>query len=167
MRQSLLNTLWLGIREPFKNKNYIFLFLALFFSFFALFVLIPVWTVLGNTLSTQLDIFTARDYAVLVLLSSLSSLFISMQGYVMRQKSKMGSMSTATAGGLGALFAGIAGTAFCASCLAPLFAIFGIGFGGVVFVLEYRWYFVVAITLVMLVAIYLTARKISRVCTSC
>lgn len=166
MRQSL-NTFWLGIREPFKSKNYIFLFSALFFVFFALFVLIPVWAVPFNTLATQLDFFTARDYAVLVLLSSLSSLFITMQGYVMRQKRKIAGVGTATAGGLGALFAGIAGTAFCASCLAPLFALFGIGFGGVIFVLEYRWYFVVAITLIMLVAIYLMARKINKVCTSC
>lgn len=163
----ILNTLWFGIREPFKKTNYVYLFLASFFVFFALFIFIPIWTVAGNTLATQLDIFTARDYAVLILLSFLSSLFITMQVYVMRQKRKIGSVSTATAGGLGALFAGIAGTAFCASCLAPLFALFGIGFGGVVFVLEYRWYFVVAITLIMLVAIYLTARKINKVCISC
>lgn len=166
MRQPL-NTFWLGIREPFKNKNYISLFLALFFVFFALFVLIPVWTVAGNTLAVQLDIFTTRDYAVLVLLSSFSSLFITMQIYVMRQKRKISGVSTATAGGVGALFAGIAGTAFCASCLAPLFALFGIGFGGVIFVLEYRFYFVAGITLLMLIAIYLTARKINKVCTSC
>lgn len=166
MRQSI-NTIWLGIREPFKNKNHTFLFLALFFIFFVLFVLIPVWTVSGNTLSTQLGIFTARDYVALVLLSFLSSLFITMQVYVMGQKREMGGVGKATVGGLGALFAGIAGTAFCASCLAPLFAIFGIGFGGVIFVLEYRWYFVVAVTLVMLIAIYLTARKISKVCNYC
>lgn len=166
MRQ-LLHTFWLGIREPFKSKNYTSLFLALFFVFFALFIFIPVWTVSGNTLATQLDIFTTRDYTVLVLLSALSSLFITMQVYVMRQKRKISGVGTATAGGLGTLFAGIAGTAFCASCLAPLFAIFGIGFGGVIFVLEYRWYFVVTITLIMLVAIYLTARKINKVCISC
>lgn len=166
MRQ-LLHTFWLGICEPFKSKNYTSLFLALFFVFFALFIFIPVWTVSGNTLATQLDIFTTRDYTVLVLLSVLSSLFITMQVYVMRQKRKIAGVGTATAGGLGALFAGIAGTAFCASCLAPLFAIFGIGFGGVIFVLAYRWYFVVAITLIMLVAIYLTARKINKVCISC
>jgi len=162
-----LNTFWFGIREPFKKPNYIFLFLVSFFVFFSLFVLIPVWTVLGHTLATQLDIFTFRDYAVLVLLASLSSLFITMQVYVMRQKRKIGGVSTATAGGLGALFAGVAGTAFCASCLAPLFAIFGIGLGGVIFVLEYRFYFVAGITLLMLIAIYLTARKINKVCTSC
>jgi len=162
-----LNTLWFGIREPFKKMNYAYLFLASFFVFFALFVFIPVWTVAGNTLATQLEIFTARDYVVLILLSSLSSLFITMQVYVMRQKRKIGGVSTATAGGFGALFAGIAGTAFCASCLAPLFATFGIGFGGVIFVLEYRFYFVAGITLTMLIAIYLTARKINKVCTSC
>lgn len=166
MRQPV-DMVWLGINEPFKNKNYIFLFLILFFISFTLFVFIPVWTVLGNTLTTQLDIFTARDYAVLILLSFLSSLSITMQGYVMRQKRKINGVGTATAGGLGALFTGIVGTAFCASCLASLFAIFGIGFGGVVFVLEYRWYFVVATTFIMFVAIYLTARKISRVCISC
>lgn len=166
MRQ-LVDMIWLGISEPFKNKNGIYLFITLFFIFFALFIFIPAWTVSGNTLTTQLDIFTARDYAVLVLLSFLSSLLITMQGYVMRQKRKISGVGTATAGGFGALFAGIAGTAFCASCLAPLFALFGIGFGGVVFVLEYRWYFVVAITLTMLAAIYLTARKINKACNSC
>lgn len=166
MKQAF-NTLWLGVREPFKNKNYVSVFLALFFIFFALFVFIPVWVVAGNTLAIQLDIFTTRDYGVLVLLSSLSSLFITMQGYVMRQKRKIGGVGTATAGGLGALFAGTAGTAFCTSCFAPLFAIFGIGFGGVIFVLEYRFYFVAGITLFMLIAIYLMARKINRVCNSC
>lgn len=166
MKQSL-HILWLGIREVITKRSFALLFLILFFVFFALFVLIPVWAVPFNTLATQLDIFTARDYAILVLLSSLSSLFITMQAYVMRQKRKIEGMSTATAGGIGTLFAGIAGTAFCASCLAPLFAIFGIGFGGVIFVLEYRFYFVVGITLLMLIAIYLTARKINRVCVLC
>lgn len=163
----ILNTLWFGIREPFKKTNYIFIFFVLLAVFFSLFIFIPIWTVSGNTLATQLDIFTARDYLVLFLLTSLSSLFITMQVYVMRRRRKIEGVSTATAGGLGALFAGIAGTAFCASCLAPLFALFGIGFGGVIFVLEYRFYFVAGITLLMLMAIYLTARKINKLCTSC
>ncbi len=166
MKQSL-NTLWFGIREPFKRTNYILLFFGVFLVMFALFVFIPVWTVSGNTLAIQLDIFTSRDYTVLVLLSSLSSLFITMQIYAMRERKKIAGASTTIGGGLGALFAGIAGTAFCASCLAPLFAFFGIGFGGVIFVLNYRWYFVVGITLLMLIAIYLTARKIHKVCISC
>lgn len=165
--KQLLNTLRPGVREPFKKTSYVFLLSALFLIFLALFTLIPVWAVSGNTLATQLSIFTARDYVVLVLLSSLSSLFITMQIFVMRHRKRAEGIGVTTAGGLGALFAGIAGTAFCAACLAPLFALVGIGFGGVVFVLEYRWYFVVAITLLLLFAIYLTAGKITRVCISC
>lgn len=165
--RSMLNIFWFGIREPFKRKNYILLFIGAFLVMVILLVLIPVWTVPGNTLATQLDIFTARDYAVIVLLSSLSALFIAMQAFVMHERKKIAGAGTAIGGGVGALFAGIAGTAFCASCLAPLFAAFGIGFGGVVFVLNYRWYFVVVITLLLLIAIYLTARKINKVCTSC
>jgi hypothetical protein len=165
--KQFLKTLWLGVREPFQNKNFIVLFLVSFFAFFALFVLIPVWTEPFNTLSIQLDIFTARDYALITLLSFLSSIFITMQGYVIRQKWIASGAIGAAAGGLGALFAGIAGTAICVSCLVPIFALFGIGFGGSIFVLEYQWYFVAATTLIMLVAIYLTARKINRICSSC
>lgn len=159
--------LWFGIREVITKRNFALLFLIIFLVFFSLFAFIPVWTVSGNTIATQLDIFTPRDFLLLILLSSLSSLFMTMQVYVMRYRRKPEGISTTAAGGLGALFAGIAGTAFCASCLAPLFALFGIGFGGVVFVLEYRFYFVAGITLLMLIAIYLTARKINKVCASC
>ena len=165
--RNFLTIFWLGIKEPFKKKNYAILFIVLVLIMFALFTLIPVWTVTGNTLATQFKIFTARDYGVLTLLSGLSALFITMQAYVMRLRKRVEGMGRTLGGGLGALFAGIAGTAFCASCLVPLFALFGIGFGGVVFVLNYRWYFVVSITLLMLVAIYLTARKINKVCVSC
>ncbi len=165
--KNLFSTIFFASKTVLANKNYISLFLVLFFVFFALFVFIPIWIVPGNTLATQLDIFTPRDYAVLVFLSSFSSLFIAMQIYAMRERKEMAGASTTVGGGFGALLAGIAGTASCASCLAPLFAFFGIGFGGVIFVLEYRFYFVAGTTLFMLIAIYLTARKINKVCNSC
>ena len=160
-------TVWSGIKEPFKNRNYIILFTASFVVMFILFTLIPVLTLNGNTVTTQLEIFTVRDYVIIALLSGLYSLFIAMQIYVMRQKKKVSGVGTTIGGGLGALFAGIAGTAFCASCLAPLFALFGIGFGGVIFVLQYRFYFVTGIIILMLTAIYLTSRKIQKNCDTC
>lgn len=165
--KNFLITLLLGVKEPFKQTNYAILFAILALSMFALFTLIPVWTVTGNTLATQLKIFTPRDYTIIVLLSGLSTLFITMQVYVMRFKKRFEGVGRTVGGGLGALFSGIAGTAFCASCLAPLFAFFGIGFGGIIFILNYRFYFVIGITLLMLTAIYLTARKINKVCNSC
>lgn len=165
--KQFFTTLLFGVHESLKTPKYLFLSIILTIVMLSLYTLIPVWTVSGNTVMNQLDIFTFHDYAVLILLSFLSSIFITMQAYVMRRRRKIGTVSTAGAGGLGALFAGIAGTAFCASCLAPLFAIFGIGFGGVLFVLEYRVYFVVVIISLLVIAIYLTARKIMNVCISC
>ena len=159
--------MWIGIHKTFKKTRSIFILLIAFAVMLTLFILIPVWAVPGNTLTTQLSIFALQDYIVLILLSSLSALFLTLQIHVMSEKKKFGSASTAVSGGIGALFAGVAGTAFCASCLAPLFAIFGIGFGGVVFVLEYRLFFVTAISISMLIAIYLTARKTGENCSSC
>lgn len=158
---------WSGIKEPFKNKNYIILFVTFFVIMFVLFAFIPVFTVVGNTIALQLGIFTLRDYVVIAVLSGLYSLFITMQMYVIRQRKRVVGVGTTVGGGLGALFAGVAGTAFCASCLAPLFAFFGIGFGGVIFVLQYRFYFVTGIIILMLIAIYLTSRKIRKVCNDC
>lgn len=165
--KNFLVILWLGIREPFKKVSYAIIFVLLVLGMLVLFTLIPVWTVAGNTLTTQLKIFTPRDYTVLTILSGLSAIFITMQIYIISLKKRVEGVGRTVGGGLGALFAGITGTAFCASCLAPLFALFGIGFGGVVFVLNYRFYFVIGIILLILAAIYLTAREITNTCISC
>jgi hypothetical protein len=166
MKNILLVTIG-GIKTSFENKKYYIVFAVSFIVMFILFTLIPVFTVAGNTVATQLDIFTLRDYVVIAILAGIYSVFISMQIYVMRQRKKVAGVGTTVGGGLGALFAGIAGTAFCASCLAPLFAIFGIGLGGVVFVLQYRFYFVTGAIILMMIAIYLTSRKIQKICDAC
>ena len=165
--KSIYLTILFGVRETLTHKNYVALFLLTLPAIFILLILIPVWSVPGNTFAAQLDIFTLQDYLTLSLISLLYALFVAMQVYALRQKNKIVGVGTAVGGGVGAVFAGIAGTAFCASCLAPLFALFGIGFGGVLFVLEYRFYFVAGVSVLMILAIYLTARKIKAVCENC
>ncbi len=162
-----LQTIWFGIKETLGHRRYLLLFLILSVVFLLLFELIPVVTVEGNTPLFQLALYTPVDWAVLLILSIVSAMYITMQIFAMRTGSKIKGVGATLGGTFGALFAGITGTAFCASCLAPLFALFGIGFGGLIFVLEYRLYFVVAILIMMLIALYLTARKIKRVCTTC
>lgn len=166
---TFLNILWLGISQPFKNTSYRFLFLALLLLGLAFLILAPVWIVAGNNLKQQLEIFVPRDYLVMILLAGLYALFLTMQIYAFRQKKRVGVGTAAggVGGGLGTFLAGIAGTASCASCLAPLFALFGIGFGSTLFVLEYRFYLLAAVILLMLIAIYLTARKITNLCSLC
>ena len=155
------------MKEVLSNRNYIFLFIVVFIATFAFFISIPVWVIAGNTIGTQLEIFKPTDYLTITLLSTLYALFIAMQVYVIKQRKKLKDVGTTVGGGVGALFAGIAGTASCASCLAPFFAFFGIGFGGVIFVLQYHLYFVIGIAILMLISIYLTTRKIRKVCETC
>ena len=165
--REIFSTMWFGLKTTFSQKGYAFLSVATFIGLFGLFTFIPSWSVPGISVSQQLDIFSSRDFVILSLLSSLYALFIPMQVYAFRQKRDVGGIGAAAGGGAGVLFSGVAGTAFCASCLAPLFAFFGIGFGGVIFVLSYRIYFVIGILLLMLLSIYLTARKIKNVCDTC
>jgi len=164
---SIYRTIWFGIKETLTDKNYLALFLLAFLLMLVLFTFIPIWAVPGNSIAIQLDIFKSLDYLTILFLSGLYALFVAMQTYLMRQKKSLGGIATSIGGGASTLFAGIAGTAFCASCLAPLFALFGIGFGGVIFVLEYRFYFVIGILALMLAAIYFTAQKIEKRCKSC
>lgn len=116
---------------------------------------------------SQFALFTPLDLVILGLLTLISALYMTMQIYAMRTGKKVRGVGATVGGAFGALFAGITGTAFCASCLAPLFAMFGIGFGGLLFLLEYWLYVVVGILALLFIALYLTARKIKRVCVAC
>lgn len=148
-----------------SEKKYFLVFIILIFALFFIFTLIPVKTIPANTFKFQLSIFTNADYVLMTVLTILSSLLITTQIYTHRlRKAIIGGTGI---GGAGGVLAAIIGTATCASCLAPLFALFGIGFGGVVFVLNFRFHFVAVMILLMLTAIYLTARKINKVCASC
>lgn len=164
---NLLTIIISSIKQSLKGITYKLLFGGVALFVFFLFVLIPDISVPGNDFFYQLSLFSLLDFGVTIFISVLYALFVTMQVYVMRQKKNVSDVGTAVGGGIGALFAGVAGTAFCASCLAPLFALFGIGFGGVLFILEYRFYFVIVIIILMFIVIYLTARKIQRVCDTC
>lgn len=165
---SILKTIISGIRQSLKGAKHKILFLGTTIAMLFLFTLIPVFVIEGNDFLFQLSIFTPQEVFLLTFLSLLYALYITMFVYALRlskQSTKLvGGSVGGVSGGLSALFAGIAGSAACSACLAPLFAFFGIGFGGVLFVLEYRYYFIVGIAILMLVAIYLTARKIKMVC---
>ena len=169
----ILATVWVGVQQSLAGWRYRGLFGVVFLVFFALFIVLPSIFSSGGIanlfygLKGVLGILRFQDYATITTLSLLYALFISMQVYAFRQKKNYTGIGTAIGGGVGTLFAGIAGTAFCVSCLAPLLGIFGIGFGGVLLVLEYRFYFVITIVFLMLIGIYYTARQIQKVCETC
>ncbi|MCH7605251.1 hypothetical protein IID24_04670 [Patescibacteria group bacterium] len=157
-----------AIQHSLRDTGYKFLFVGVALAMFSLYIYIPVFIVAGNDLAFQLSLFTPQDAILLGFLSLLNALFITMQVYAIRMtRSAVSSISKSISGSFGALFAGIAGSAFCASCLVPLFAFFGIGFSGVIVTLQYRFYFVAVIVALMLIAIYLTSKKIVDGCEDC
>lgn len=169
----IFQTIWYGIRQSLTSGKYRLLLAVVFAIFFILLLALPIIIQSGGvsnfsyTMRGVIGFLRFQDYLTITILSLLYALFIPMQVYAFRQKQEYAGLGTAVGGGVGTLFAGIAGTAFCASCLAPLLGLFGIGFGGVLFVLEYRLHFVIAIVLLMLAAIYYTARKIKNICKTC
>lgn len=163
--KNILSIIARAVRQSFSKTSYKLIFIASLLVMFFLFTYIPVASVPGNTISAQLDIFKPIDYFLILFLSLLYALFITLQIYTFKvAKGVVQSLGKSAAGGVGAIFAGVAGTAFCASCLAPLFGLLGIGFGGTLFVLQYRFYIVALVTIIMLIAIYSTSKKIIRVC---
>ena len=178
----ILNTLWFGIREPFKKANYILLSFGLFLIMFALFIFIPVATTPGNTLAFQLSIFRVQNYFLMVFLALLVGLNFSMNIYVWREQRQSvnisKSVASGTAAGFGGVFAAIVGTATCVSCLAFLFGIVGLGIGSVAFVLKHQTFFLLGAIALVVISLYFTARKINpirngtsngvnKVCNSC
>jgi len=157
-----------AVQHSLRGTRYKLLFAGVALAMLSLYMYIPILLVAGNDLGFQLSLLTPQDFVLLGFLSLLNALFITMQVYSMRMtRSAVSSISKGMSGSFGTLFAGIAGSAFCASCLAPFFALFGIGFSGVIFTLQYRFYFVAVIIAFMLVAIYLTSKKIVGACKDC
>lgn len=144
-------------------------FLLLTPALFLLFVTLLVRATPGNDFAFQLQLFQVRDYLLLGILAALAALLLTMQLHDVRHQRSVqgivGAVGRGSVGGLPAVLATILGTASCSACVAAIFGFLGIG--SVLFVLQYRWWFVAACIALMLVAILLTARKIEKVCAAC
>jgi len=165
---SIFALIFQAVRHTFHETRYQLFFTGVALAMLFVFILIPVLVVAGNSFGFQLSLLTFQDFILLAFLSSLNSLFLTMQVRLWKSpKATVQGIGKGIGGSAGALFAGVAGSAFCASCLVPFFALFGIGFSGVLFTLQYRFYFVAVIVAFMLVAVYLTSRRIVGACDDC
>jgi hypothetical protein len=139
---------------------------------FSLFVLIPVRAIPGNDLKFQLSIFTLRDYAVLIALTLLIALSLTMQMYLFRRtktsRKKTAALSggvTGVAGSFSGVLATVFATASCSSCAAALLGF--LGSGAVLFLVENRWWMTLATTTLLLISLYVSAKKVLGVCVRC
>lgn len=167
--RSYISCLTTAGRIVLSEKKYFVGFISLAFLFFSLLVYIPIRSIPGNTLKFQLALMGVKDYALLVILSLLTSLSLVMSFYALRLKvTAREGASLVSRGGIGSfsgVVASIFGTATCASCVASIFGF--LGFGGVLFLLKYRNLVVVFAIVLLLVSLYFTAKRLLGVCEAC
>ncbi|OGM26454.1 hypothetical protein A3A76_01255 [Candidatus Woesebacteria bacterium RIFCSPLOWO2_01_FULL_39_23] len=157
----------LAVKNVFKEKIFLITFFALSILALWFFIYIPVRQIPGNTFSFQISIFTLKDWFLLVLLSSLTSLSLTMNIFVIRNELK-NSLSTATVGRssfstLSGMLGSIFGpTASCASCVGSIFGFLGLG--GVLLLLKYRQMILLLSIIIMLLTLYYTSKRVLGIC---
>lgn len=149
-----------------NKRKYFLALIILIFAIFAVFISVPVFTIPANSFLFQLKAFAIRDYALIIILSTLMSLLIVMQVFSFNQ-AKLFSPGKTTVSGGSAIIASIFGTASCLSCLAAVFGFLGLSIGAVLFLVEYRWLIVGIAIVIMLISLYFTSLKINGVCEEC
>lgn len=154
----------LATRVVLLKSRYIWVWLMSSIAFFALLVLIPVWTTPGNDIAFQLKILGVRFDVVLVILSIVNGLLIAMQWYGFMHTKKRdsyvmgGSLIGMSIGFVVSLFA-------CAACYSMLLAF--VGFGVATFFVQYRVPFMIFTFAILFWALSKNAQRILGHCESC
>lgn len=166
----LIKEIYIAISTVFANRRFFGLCMVLAVVMFGFMFFFPIMNVPGNDIGMQVSLYGVWDYAALVFLSGLSSLVLTMQVYVFQQGyARPAATAHATAVGSVGVVSGLVSsmfaTASCTLCAGALFSF--LGFGTVLFLVEYRWY-VVGFALALLgVSLYLLARRITQGCAVC
>lgn len=151
------------------NKKLLTVFLVLWTLLFATMFSIPLNVIPGNDIKFQAAIFTGRDYALLSMLSFLSSLVITMQINIFKNKFMTSkNVGNTAVGGLGVfsgIFSSIFASATCAMCVGSLFGF--LGFGTVLFLVENRWSILTGAIILLFISLYLASRRLVEGCQSC
>jgi len=147
-----ITTIYNASKKVLKEKLITFLLITI--GMFAIFLLIPVISIPGNSIPFQFSIWKVKDYLVLIPMSLLISLLFTMQLYAFKLK-KAGKC---VVGGYSGVVAGVFGTASCASCVAAIFGF--LGAGAVFTLIQYQWYVVSIALALVLVSLFLAARDI-------
>lgn len=141
------------------------------FTIFALilFVLVPVWSVPGNSVDFQLSLFTIGNWVLFVVLALLIALLLTIQTFIFRRaknataKAKsLGSTATGAAGAYAGILGGVFATAACSWCVAAVFGF--LGTGTVLFIAQNQLWAVSVAIGIMLVSLYFASKRVVKDC---
>jgi hypothetical protein len=150
----------------FAKEHYRLLAIGAAFAAAFAFIWVPVATTPGNDFAFYFRITPWWNYVFLLLFAAGFGFMLPMQVYLLRQKAPPAKeKAKGLAPVVSSALAGIYATAACAGCVTTVFSFFG--FGGVLFLLEYRLP-LLAVSLALLAAsVYYTARQIAGHCPEC
>lgn len=136
---------------------------------FSIFTVLPTFTAPNTTVASQLRSLRTVELFAQIGVSLSTGLLMSLQIFVFRQsklrREKISAAGKGMFGGLTGMIGGMFTAASCASCLTTVLGFLSVG--TLVTLLEYQWEIFFGSIILLLLAIYLTARKIEGVCGSC
>lgn len=147
-----------------RRPSYLIGFIVATSAVFLLFIYAPARLIPGNDFLFQLQTLSVQDHVLLTLLSMLIGLSLVMQFYLWRKlrnaKKCLASASSGIVGWCAALLGSLFGTATCGACIAVLFGF--LGFGTVLFLIEYRVAFVVGSLILVFASLYFSSRYVNE-----
>ena len=158
-----------AIRSVFKGSGSITILLISWAVLFGFMFYLPVKTIPSNSISLQAKIFGYKDYLFLGIASFLSSLIITMQVRIFRQRREVKVLAGNTALGSAGLFSGVVssvfGTASCGLCVAALFGF--LGGNSVIFLANNRIYVVLVSITLLSTSLYFSSKRLNNSCDIC
>ena len=146
------------------QRRYVWIWFFSALGFFALLILIPVWTTPGNDILFQLRILGPVFDSVLILLAIVNGLLVAMQWYGLAHTKKADTY--VLGGSMVGMFIGFFVSLFaCAACYSTLLAF--VGFGVATFFVQYRVAFIIFTFAILFWALLKNAQRILGHCDSC
>lgn len=152
-----------------QGRAYWFWFLVFIISALVLFVLVPVWSVPGNSVDFQLSLFTFGNWVLFIVLALLIALLLTMQIFIFKRakgaaiKAKsLGNAATGAAGAYAGILGGVFATAACSWCVAAVFGF--LGTGTVLFIAQNQFWAVLVAISIMIISLYFASKKVNNAC---
>ena len=157
-----------GSGSVFRERGYQVVAALGAFTFFGLYLLVPVWLVPGNTLSFELGLIAPLNYVLLAALALMTGVLLALELFSFRRSRAQG-LRVAGEGGTGliaSLAGGVLAAASCGCGTGLLLGALGLG-GGAFFVAANQTPIVIILLGVVIVGLYFSARRAAGLCVAC
>lgn len=163
-----ISIIWKTGKKVLQQRNYLLLFLVSAAVMNFLYIYLPIYLTPSNTWEFFVELTPWWGFALFTILAFLVGLLIAFNVYSFRQLRAVSVRSTASGivGTASSIVSGMFSSATCAYCISALFA-FLLPPAALLTLLEYRYQIVAGGFVLVLLALFLTAKKIEYGCDSC